>query len=945
MPTLLLYEKISFFYWMLFFQSLVLAQSFSSRKFDFIDIDDGLPSNEIYHCYEDDRGVLWFGTDNGIVRYNGNEIKLYSVKEGLDIPIVFWFYELNDGSLFAESYLGYYFSIRDDKITPYEFNDTIAKYLGPSNFAYSFHQDEQGNRHFGNKKGYLVLDINGNVVEHVIPYTGENKRTILSFALKGDNFFSYRTTVPIENEKYNVRFLNGTDTVKYWIDFSENKGISTRGERFGENWVFNLNKSVLLLTSDGDLKPFEQPFTPIMINNIGGQLFVSTLKGGTYIYDIIDQELVLKDSAFAGLSVTTVIQTADSLLLVGTIEKGVAKEVHPNLRVAYQGKRKSSIRTYLKTDNYELIGFEDGKLIKIEDGEEREYQFRSVVYDLINLAKDTVFVMASGGGCMDLKTGKLINEPGRETSAKSDYFFYLGRQDDTYFVGAHISELNIFKRQKGRLEFLTKLEISSRILDFEIFNEYLYVGHTDGISVFNIQNLKLMQEIKELGVINSVGLINGNIVGTGFNENMIVFSDSLHYQTFKLPENKRLSLQTITIENQSIVSLYNVGVHRWNLSSSGFNVTGFFGIPAFVFKTSNNDNYIYLISPTTIYVIPKKGYGKIVPKIYLKSAEVNKDSLNFNQEIILDHDANNLKFTFESVGYLLDNHMFRYRLKNHDLDFIYTKEQQAYYSALPSGKYTFEVQSTMDGYTYSSSVNFHFIIRAPYWQKTWFYLSLALVFIGLISFTYTLRIKRLKRINKLTLSVSELKAQALTGQLNPHLVFNILNSIQGMIARSDREQANNALADFARYLRKALDFSKKSTVSLVDEIAVTRQYINLELIRFPEGLTITLNEISDIILQVPPLLIQPLIENAIKHGVMPLKGGVKGEIHIHFVSSVGQIKIKVTDNGTNVIDEATLFKGDGLRIVRERIKNLNPKNELTYNRMSNTNIFIITIYK
>lgn len=928
---------------MLFFQGVIFAQSFAAREFDFIDMDDGFPSNEIYHCYEDDRGVLWFATDNGVVRYNGNEIKIYSVKEGLDMPVVFWFYELNDGSLFAESYLGYYFCIRNDKITPYEFNDTLAKYFGPKNFGYSFHQDKQGNRYFGNKEGFLVLDSNGNVLENVVPNAGKNSETILSFTLKGDDFISYRTKAPVENEKYNLRWVQGEDTIKYWIDFTEKSGISTRGERVGSNWVFNLNKCVLLLTSDGDLKSFEQPFMPIMINNVGGQVFVSTVKGGTYIYDIIDEELVLKDSAFAGLSVSTVMQTADSLLWVGTIEKGVAKEVHTNLRIAYQRKRASYIRAYQRTDDYELIGFEDGKLIKKENGEEQEYQFPSVMYDVVNLAKDTAFVMTPYGGCLDLKTGKLITIPGGEPSGEDTYFFNLGRLSETYFVGSYIDELNVFKREKGRLEFITKLAVSNRILDFEIFNEYLYVGHTDGVSIFNIQNSALIHEVKEFGIINSVGRMNDLIVGTDNKGNMIIFSDPLHYQTFKLPENKRMSPQTFFIEDQTIVSLYNVGVHRWDLSLGGVKQADFFGIPAFVFKTANYQNFIYLISAETVYAIPKTGVGKTTPKIYLKSAEVNKDSVNFNKEIILDYNANNLKFTFESVGYLSDKHLFRYRLKNHDLDFIYTKEQQAYYSALPSGEYTFEVQSTMDGYFYSDSVNIDFIIRTPYWQKTWFYLSLGLIFIGLVSFVYTHRIRRLKRLNKLTLSVSEMRAQALTGQLNPHLVFNILNAIQGMIARSDREQANDALADFARYLRKALDLSKRSTVSMNTEIEVTRQYIDLELIRFPNGLKITLNEISDLDVRVPPLLIQPLIENAIKHGVMPLKGGRGGEIQINVVSAVDQIEIKVTDNGNGVIDETALFKGDGLRIVRERIKNLNPKNELTYNRINNISIFIITI--
>src|SRR5690606_8791202 len=177
----------------------------------------------------------------------------------------------------------------------------------------------------------------------------------------------------------------------------------------------------------------------------------------------------------------------------------------------------------------------------------------------------------------------------------------------------------------------------------------------------------------------------------------------------------------------------------------------------------------------------------------------------------------------------------------------------------------------------------------------------------------------------------EVKSQALQTQMNPHFIFNALNAIQQYLTDFDQEKAMSYLAKFARLIRLILEQSKKKTISLESELELLNLYLMLEKLRFKENVEVYLNLPDDIEkekseIYLPPLLIQPIIENAFKHGLFHKEG--KGRLDITFSKSGKYLKCTIEDNGVG--RAATLeknkwrkkgeHKSSGLDTTTERLQ-------------------------
>lgn len=170
----------------------------------------------------------------------------------------------------------------------------------------------------------------------------------------------------------------------------------------------------------------------------------------------------------------------------------------------------------------------------------------------------------------------------------------------------------------------------------------------------------------------------------------------------------------------------------------------------------------------------------------------------------------------------------------------------------------------------------------------------------------------------------QLELKTIYAQLNPHFVFNALSSIQGLINQQDIQGANNYLSDFARLMRESLTNSNKEEISLHEEIRGLETYLKLEQLRFGFAYQISLDDsIQRYDSSIPALLLQPLVENAVKHGVSTL--GKDGRVDIHFDRNGDTMIVRIADNGKGFLSE-TPSTGFGLKVTRDRIKLMNELN-------------------
>jgi sensor histidine kinase YesM len=300
--------------------------------------------------------------------------------------------------------------------------------------------------------------------------------------------------------------------------------------------------------------------------------------------------------------------------------------------------------------------------------------------------------------------------------------------------------------------------------------------------------------------------------------------------------------------------------------------------------------------------------------------------------------------TFEFFGVNLSNpDAVRYRWKLEGFDEQWSPpstERSILYSNLNPGNYRFLVKACNEDQEWSKQAYVvEFSIATPFWYQWWFILLSIGSGIYAVYFIVRKRVQHIQQVaseaqNKLQLEkeLVELEQKALRLQMNPHFIFNAMNSIQSQIGIGKDKEARYYLAKFSRLMRQILDHSRSTTIALQAEIATLENYLLIEQFcngdRFDYEISVPENLEIDFI-QIPPMILQPFVENAIKHGFRQLEEtGRRGNIEIHFQEYKGYLECVVMDNGIGRKRAATLNQNSqdsmhisaALSITKERLE-------------------------
>jgi len=323
------------------------------------------------------------------------------------------------------------------------------------------------------------------------------------------------------------------------------------------------------------------------------------------------------------------------------------------------------------------------------------------------------------------------------------------------------------------------------------------------------------------------------------------------------------------------------------------------------------------------------------------------------ENLTLPHNNNYL--TFQFVGITLQSpKKVQYRFKLEGLDKNWsalTNRSEATYGNLPYGKYTFKVKAMNgDGY-WSKELNYSFIIRPPWWRTWWAYTFFAVLFAGIIYALFRYRLNQIRVQHEIGLQkhrATELEMQALRAQMNPHFIFNSLNSINMFILENNKLQASEYLSKFSRLVRLILQNSQEAFIPLERELEALELYLELEVLRFENKFEYKIgvdNEVDITVLKVPPLIIQPYAENAIWHGLMHKKE--KGHLEIELYLEKEILFCKIIDDGIGRKKAAELktksslnHKSMGMRITADRIAILQQEKEKNNTSISITDLVL-----
>lgn len=303
--------------------------------------------------------------------------------------------------------------------------------------------------------------------------------------------------------------------------------------------------------------------------------------------------------------------------------------------------------------------------------------------------------------------------------------------------------------------------------------------------------------------------------------------------------------------------------------------------------------------------------------------------------LLLTYEQNSLGFSFRGIDQRNPSGVqYRWRLMGMETDWSpWSVESSISYSNLKPGEYVFEVESRGEsGNVAAQPAEVVFEILRPFWQEVWFKLAGWIALLFLVALLVYLRVRRVKRISRertgrlrLENAVLELEQKALRLQMNPHFIFNTLNSIQGLIARKDEKTARLYLSKFGRLMRLTLENSREEMISLDQELEALQYFLDLEAFTHDSKFTTEMDvQVDAEEWMVPPLLIQPFAENAIIHGLLPRDQ--PGRLLVTCQERNNHLEIRVSDNGIGRAASAARnqdragHRSTGLQVTRERLE-------------------------
>lgn len=906
------------------------------RNYDLISIteEDGLPSNEVYHAIEDHEGFIWFATDNGLCRYNGSKFKIYDTRHGLPTKSIFHLFPQSDSSIVGVCSDARFFKIKDDKITPIIEKKNYEKYINALNYPFAYYKDSKGNHHIGTRYGYYSFNSQSKLID---ADTSEVNYGAINYWMTDNNEpFCYIRKYKDNIGKFNVQFA-GEKIETIQGDFGNYRSLYPSSNK---RYTFLHCEKQIILVENTTKNVVSLPFDGFCL---GGKIYddylhVFTYRGGVLVYDISEGKLDYQYTVEPKYSVSSLLKSKDGIVYLTTLENGVKALNSFSPIIAYSAKKDNNITAISSRQESLIIGFESGEIYLEKEGE--WFTSHRKIYDL-QIKNDFIFASSDRHYFLNPKT-RVFKEYGER------------KPDESIFSNAifpiNDSLVALTGKDYFRIENIwNKENLYEKQLKKERFNKGIVIGETVFLSYFGgIHIINFFSENKSNYIPTESPVINFyRHEGKNFaiNENMFIlqFDSKIRSKTSIPFPASVYNLFSCVYKNGILHVSTNEGVFSWKLDSQGkpSHLVNFDPISMVRNLHLCEDTILYATNKT-IYKAALRDLKVDIPTVFIESITI-KDSVFSSRQIEVSYALNTFEITSENISLKEPFIHYRYRLDGNERDYLYTNNGKITYSSLSPGKYIFKVSGTSDGFNYSQEKTIEIVIFPPFWS-TWWFITSVIIIIGVFAFLFIrIRINQIRKKIEIKETISKLRSQALMAQLNPHLVFNILNAIQGMVSKGKVEESNIYIARFSKFLRSSLSYSKQSICTLEDEIRLINQYLELERLRFGVKIDFFVEiNAEDLTFKVPPLITQPLIENAIKHGVTPSKSSNK-RIEIRFNQKEEVLNICVTDNGLGFKDD--FKKNDGLRITEERIKGLSNMNEMNIESQNGSTTVQLKIVK
>jgi sensor histidine kinase YesM/ligand-binding sensor domain-containing protein len=915
---------------------------------------DGLPSNNCYYTLQDKKGYIWVATDAGVSRFDGSVFENFSVDDGLPDNQVLQLREDKMGRIWFLSLSGQLSYFYNGIIHNPE-NDSQLKQLNFNAVVVSFFEDSKGRIWFGTNKNIIGVWDGKSLIKYSSPIDIRQYANAFIQEDRQGNIWAYSTTAVFLYIKSNfVLIADDILPLSY-------KTLVNRADKS----TYFLNQTGLFI-KNGPISKLVLKIRPELLNNRPGYIYVDqdqlwlSNNSGVYVIDFKGKEKqLLKD-----VDVNQVIKDSHQNIWF-TTKNGLYRLPDAKERLYIfnkeSGLESNGVRSIVKDGNNRLwmglknsinvLSLKQKKVEKITIPDQKIYNtIKQLAFD----KKNNQIYFASDYGLGSLSA----NVPGKSP------INYLKETNNSVFV---IKNFSLDTTSKLALALSSGVVIiNDRLHKFEFsssnykekedyfkdrsysvcydFEQKLWFANVFGLSEFS--NGTLYKHHQQYGLltkrINDIKRLNDGTLAMATDGFGIIFYDKgkiIKVATKKDGLNNN-TINKLFVKNSELWAISNTGVNRIETSNHRF-VINSFDYATDLLSDDLNDLYIdtdtayFATNNGLVYFAHhQKSQSTKAPKIFVSSVISNGKLLDLGTtNFIIKPNERNIIFNYSAIDFKNKRIVYRYRLKD-DENWSETKNRRLELSALAPGDYCFEVSAKSQDSNWSEAAKINFTLERHFWQ-TWWFLVVMLTAGGYLLYRITVRItKRQKNKEQEQLLLKNkilmLEQQALQAMMNPHFVFNVMNSIQHYINTQNTSSANKVLTGFARLIRKNLEICTKSYIDLAEEIDYLNLYLSLEKYRFGEKFSYEINidqEIDREETLVPSMLLQPYIENAIWHGIMPLEDGGKLMINID-QKDEDYLWIKIIDTGVGIQNSltnknSTAHQSKGMSLTQERINLLN----------------------
>jgi ligand-binding sensor domain-containing protein len=919
-----------------------------------------LPDVEFYDILEDNDHYIWLAADKGLFRYNGKSYQKFTNSKQ-KVNSLFQLKLDKKGRLWCINLYGQVFYVeKNNLILFYDANLLTKGQLSP------FEITDKAIRLFTIDGIYDIGFEDKNVVKLFDGMSvSENSHEGISYLIKTESIDSQSK---VKQNWYQIK----DDTLKLLLELTSKYRIeSTKVYAFKNSAFLNFkvkgkNQFYYYRAQDNTVKKLTTPnnLDDITIYNIvslnNDYWFLTT--SGVFIFQLKENQLLFKQQLFSDESVTDVLVDFNKNYWFTTLDNGVF--VSPNLRIKRVNldltKDKITAACSLNKNQF-LLGTNSGKLFFYNNEkvfETLKLPGSKIIGNLFfDVSKNQVIVSinASESYTVDLNTFTLKDQKNKYSVAKT----FSKINEENLFYGSY-KEAVVYNNPYTSDSILIIRE--SRVKTSEVLEEKLFISFIDGLYQFDVNNFN-SKEIKlenESILVNSITQLNNEI-----------WLATQHHGLLCFKNNQLISKKDILPKQVQINTLKSDGEFLWISTDGGFyrfqpktnqikSLNTQDGLTLSVDKFIILEDYLVATFPNSFYLMPKnealfKDFK--TSKVWIESVKINDKDTVVTTNYNLPYNFNNLRFDFNSNGFQSNKHVgYKYRIKPIDTTWrdVPLNTHFVVFNSLSSGKYTFELQGQNIG---SNDIQFAspitFTINKPFWKTYWFYVLIFLVVIGLIWIYFRWRLGqkeelRIAEIDKILIDkkITNLKLENLRSQMNPHFIFNALNSIQDYIISNEKELASSYLVKFSRLIRIYLDYSQQNEITLEEELNALKLYLELEKVRFEDELTYCLNvdkKLNVRQIKVPSLFIQPYVENALKHGLLHKSGERLLKVEAK-ATNENTLVITIEDNGIGRQQSEAIKQNDkhhkpfATKANKERVRLY--KNKLK----QNINIEIIDLY-